>query len=348
MRQLFEKLESVEAEKTSFVISALGAEHLGKKAVVSGGEVLWENDGDDWFAGLETDWSEICDSGVVKIGEEPIFCDLLGGENRLVICGAGHVSIPVIRIGKMLGFDVTVIEDRLSFADGAKAAGADQVICDNFGHALESIEGDDSTYFVVVTRGHRYDKDCLQQILKKHYRYLGMIGSRRRVAMLKQALKEEGYSPEKLDAMHSPIGLDIGAETPEEIGVAIIAEIIEVKNKKGRTRGYSKEMIRGILDAEDRKEKGVLMTIITRKGSAPQGVGVKMFLKEDGTCIGTIGGGCMEAVLIQKARVMIRTGQVQPMIVKADLTGTDAEEDGMVCGGIVEVLMEPAGVGILS
>ena len=69
MRQLFEKLESVEAEKTSFVISAIGSEHLGKKAVVSGGEVLWENDRDDWFAGLEIDWSEICDSGVVKIGE---------------------------------------------------------------------------------------------------------------------------------------------------------------------------------------------------------------------------------------------------------------------------------------
>ena len=99
-------------------------------------------------------------------------------------------------------------------------------------------------------------------------------------------------------------------------------------------------MIRGILDAEERKEKGVLMTIITRKGSAPQGVGVKMFLKEDGTCIGTIGGGCMEARVIQIARLMAAGEGEQARICHVDMTGNEAEEEGMVCGGEVDVFLE--------
>lgn len=103
----------------------------------------------------------------------------------MVVCGAGHISIPIIRIGKMLGFHVTVIDDRLSFANTARKEGADTVICKPFGEALEEINGSTGHYFIIVTRGHRYDQDCLSQIIGKKNAYIGMIGSKVRVKLVK-------------------------------------------------------------------------------------------------------------------------------------------------------------------
>ena len=118
------------------------------------------------------------------------------------------------------------------------------------------------------------------------------------------------------------------------------AEIIEVKNKKRRTFGYSKEMVRAIMDTEKYPDRKVMTTIITRKGSAPQGIGVKMLVLADGNCIGTIGGGCMESAVLQKALLLLRSDDTQARICQADLTGNDAEDEGMVCGGMVDVLLE--------
>ena len=164
---------------------------------------------------------------------------------------------------------------------------------------------------------------------------------------------EKRFHQAVLDEIYSPIGLNIGAETPEEIGVAIIAEIIEVKNKKKRTYGYSKEIRKAIENDTDYGQK-VLATIIDRKGSAPQGVGVKMLICENGTCVGTIGGGCMEAGVVQKARLLMSKARTltttQPQsgkdetdtasICSVDLQNADAGEEGMVCGGSVKVLLE--------
>ena len=119
-----------------------------------------------------------------------------------------------------------------------------------------------------------------------------------------------------------------------------MAEIIEVKNKKKLTYGYSKEIIRAVADPESEPGSKVLATIVARKGSAPQGVGAKMLVLPDGRCIGTIGGGCMEAEILQKALFMIRTDTRRVELCHVDLTETDAEEEGMVCGGTLEVLLE--------
>ena len=208
---------------------------------------------------------------------------------------------------------------------------------------LDQVEGSADTYFVIVTRGHRYDQVCLERIAKKEHAYIGMIGSRRRVAMVKQNLIESGSSKEVMDAVYSPIGLDIGAESPAEIAVAIMAEIIEVKNKKKRTYGYPKEIVRAITDQAREPERKVLATIVARKGSAPQGMGAKMLVRSDGTCIGTIGGGCMEAEVLQKALYMIRTDTQRAEVCHVDLSGDDAEAEGMVCGGTVDVLLEVIG-----
>ena len=158
--------------------------------------------------------------------------------------------------------------------------------------------------------------------------------------MVKQILAEKGIDKNVLDSVYTPIGLDIGAETPVEIAVAIMAEIIEVKNKKKRTCGYTKEMMQAVLNPESGSESKVMATIVKRKGSAPQGVGIKMLVLRSGTCIGTIGGGCMEANIMQKALLMASGNGPEAVICKVDMTGADAEEEGMVCGGVVSVLLE--------
>ena len=284
------------------------------------------------------------------LGNHRIFRERIGRTPKLIICGAGHVSMPIIRMGKMLGFVVTVIEDRPKFADNARAAGADQVFCLPFQEGLADIPGDSDSWFVIVTRGHRYDTECLESILQKRYTYVGMMGSRRRTAIVKDQLEAKGISREVLDAVHTPIGLKIGAETPEEIAVSVMAEIIQVKNARseeggGKAGGYSDEMLACILGTGSngvnvRKQNKILATIISRKGSAPRGTGTKMLILEDGTTIDTIGGGCIESEIIQKALLMMRTGKPDFQICTVDMTADQAEDEGMVCGGIVEVMLE--------
>ena len=165
-----------------------------------------------------------------------------------------------------------------------------------------------------------------------------MMGSRRRVAIVKDQLAARGISRELLDSVHTPIGLKIGAETPEEIAVSIMAEIIQVKHSREKCGGYPSGLLSAIL-ADDGRQK-VLATIISRKGSAPRGTGTKMLIFEDGETVDTIGGGCVESEIIQKALLMMRAGGPDFQICEADLTMDAAEDEGMVCGGVVEVMLE--------
>ena len=122
--------------------------------------------------------------------------------------------------------------------------------------------------------------------------------------------------------------------------MAIVAEIIEVKNKKQkRNSGYSEDIMESIL-YDAKKERKVLATIVSRKGSAPRMTGTKMLICPDGKCIGTIGGGCAESNILQKALVMLRADEEAARIYHVDMTGSEAEDEGMVCGGVIDVLLE--------
>lgn len=266
-------------------------------------------------------------------------------EDRLFICGGGHVSIPIIQIGKMLGFHVTVLEDRPVFADHARAAGADEVRCDSFENGLVQIEGDSDTYFVIVTRGHRYDMACLRRIIYKENAYIGMMGSRTRVRQVMNTLCEEGIEEELLRRVHSPIGLSIGAQTPEEIAVSVMAELIQVKYKNmnadhsggNSNTEFTKEILRAALS--EVPEKRCIATIISRKGSAPRRVGTKMVIFEDGSLADTIGGGCMEAEVIREALFLLKQGE-DKKVIQVNMLPEQAEDEGMVCGGVIEVEIE--------
>ena len=340
MKTLFEAIEQTDSDLRRMVLTVIDEEFLAEKAITVEGRIVWESRPGGFFAEYQKEIQELKDCEVIELGGHRVFCDLLGEDKRIVICGGGHVSIPVIMLGVMMGCEVTVLEDRPSYADDARRAGATTVICEPFEEGLEKVSGSADTFFVIVTRGHRYDQICLEKIAQKEHAYIGMIGSRKRTAMVKENLKKKGIDSAVLDAVYTPIGLNINAETPVEIAVAIMAEIIQVKNRQKRSGGYTKEMIKAILEQESDHSPKVLATIVARKGSAPRGVGTKMLILRNGKCIGTIGGGCMEANVIQKARLMVATGMPKARICQVDMTGNDAEEEGMVCGGVISLLLE--------
>ena len=340
MKTLFEAIEQTDSDLRRMVLTVIDEEFLAEKAITVEGRIVWESRPGGFFAEYQKEIQELKDCEVIELGGHRVFCDLLGEDKRIVICGGGHVSIPVIMLGVMMGCEVTVLEDRPSYADDARRAGATTVICEPFEKGLEKVSGSADTFFVIVTRGHRYDQICLEKIAQKEHAYIGMIGSRKRTAMVKENLKKKGIDSAVLDAVYTPIGLNINAETPVEIAVAIMAEIIQVKNRQKRSGGYTKEMIKAILEQESDHSPKVLATIVARKGSAPRGVGTKMLILRNGKCIGTIGGGCMEANVIQKARLMVATGMPKARICQVDMTGNDAEEEGMVCGGVISLLLE--------
>ncbi len=154
---------------------------------------------------------------------------------QLLILGAGHIALPLVTMAKIIGYEVTVVDDRPSFANSARFPTADTIICDDFERALDAININPQTFVVIITRGHSYDKVCLKKVINQPALYIGMIGSRKRVKALLAKLEEEGVSNRLLQKLHAPIGLKIGAETPEEIAVCILGELIQVQ------RGADKE-----------------------------------------------------------------------------------------------------------
>ncbi len=179
-------------------------------------------------------------AGLVEVGEsglhhttriEPngsprIFIDPIAGAQRLIIVGAGHIAQPLAAMGSMLGFHVTVIDDRHQFANRERFPTANDIIVKPFRHAIDALRLDKHCFLVSVTRGHAYDEEAVAAALRQPCGFVGMIGSRRRVRTTLDRLVEAGIARERTEDVHAPLGLDIGAETPEEIAAAIIAEII--------------------------------------------------------------------------------------------------------------------------
>jgi xanthine dehydrogenase accessory factor len=147
----------------------------------------------------------------------------------LLIVGGGHVGQSVAAVAAQAGFSVTVLDDREAFANRERFPTADEVICGDFIEELHRLRIDDNTYVVLVSRGHKQDELSLREVVSSGAAYVGMIGSLRRVGTVLTHLAREGFSREALERVHTPIGLDIGAETPEEIAVAIVAELIAVR-----------------------------------------------------------------------------------------------------------------------
>ncbi|GAB6137888.1 XdhC family protein [Halanaerobaculum tunisiense] len=154
-------------------------------------------------------------------------------EPRLVIFGAGHVAQSLAQVGKMTDFKVTVMDDRQDMVTRERYPKADKLVCADFDNYLQDLKIKENDYLVIVTRGHQHDYDVLREVITSKAKYIGMIGSSRKVKILfNQFRAEEGFSQELIDKVHAPIGVDIGSETPAEIAISIIAEIISIRRGK--------------------------------------------------------------------------------------------------------------------
>jgi xanthine dehydrogenase accessory factor len=159
-----------------------------------------------------------------------IFFDVLSSEASLLVCGAGHIAIPLVNFAKAVGFQVTVLDDRPDFAHPNRFPDC-KVIADNFTIALRNMQLGSNVFIVIITRGHEHDVDCLTEVLQKDTAYVGLIGSRRRVHFVLKWLEEYGVSRQRLKDVFTPIGIPIGAESPEEIALSIVSELVCVRRK---------------------------------------------------------------------------------------------------------------------
>lgn len=276
-----------------------------------------------------------------QVGEQTYVRRFLPPE-RLILLGGGHVSLALYEAARRVDFAVSVVDDRPAFASFTRFPEAREVLCDSFESALPRLNIGAGDFVCVLTRGHRDDVTCVKHLLGGNEpRYLGMIGSRRRVKGLFDMLAAEGYDRERIGRIHAPIGLSIGAVTPAEIAVSILAELIAARHAQPTVEGLLPQQNTD-LDAlrflADDSRPAALLLVLASKGSTPVKGGALMAADKLGNCAGTIGGGCGENEALLAARRLIGTGNSR--VVTVDMTNDVAAMEGMVCGGTMDVLIE--------
>jgi xanthine dehydrogenase accessory factor len=234
------RIVSLLEEEKAFCIATVV--ESGDKDVVAGAKAIVLSNGTiEGSLGSESLDQALCDlsptlfkerkSRTITIEERVrVFINILSSETKLLVCGAGHIAIPLAQFSHRVGFQVTVLDDRPDFAHPSRFPDC-KVIAKDFAEALRELPLGPSVYVVVITRGHEHDVDCLAEILKKEAAYVGLIGSRRRVRIVLEVLGNAGTPRERLQNVFTPIGIPIGAESPEEIALSIVSELVCVRRK---------------------------------------------------------------------------------------------------------------------
>lgn len=335
MDNLYGLIKNRDNDKDLFLSTIISGEFCGEKILVCDGEVIYKSR--DILSDIEKELITQNETKVINLFNNSVYIEKIGGRIEIVICGAGHVSIPVIQIAKMVGFYVTVIDDRQEFVDKALKNGADNGICGEFETVLKSLKTTNDTYFVVVTRGHHFDKICVENALLKPHAYVGLLGSKNKAVTIKNKLTQQGFDHELIESVHAPIGLKINAEGPQEIAVSIMSEIIKVKNTSVNSSVFDDELLSYL--ANENYEKCVIATIVAKSGSTPRKVGTKLLIKEDGNIIGTVGGGVCEKSVIDKALSMMKHNE-NNALVKYNMFNDGKNGEDMICGGNIDVFLQ--------
>jgi xanthine dehydrogenase accessory factor len=187
--------------------------------------------------------------GMICGGQMEVFVERIDAEPRVVIFGGGHVSRTLVHLCAIVGFKVTVVDDRPEFSGKERFPDADEVLCEGFDRAGARVAAYGDPFVVIVTRGHEHDRDVLVQALRERTRYVGLLGSKHKIGALFSAMVQAGVAEERIAEVHTPIGLDLGAQTPAEIALAICAELVAARY--GRPGGQ-------LVDAKDPpKGKGI-------------------------------------------------------------------------------------------
>jgi xanthine dehydrogenase accessory factor len=183
----------------------------------------------------ELDGEVAAEMGMICGGRMEVFVERIDAEPRVVLFGGGHVGKTLAHLCALVGFKVTVVDDREEFARPDRFPDAHEVICEDFSRAGERVARYGAPFVVAITRGHSHDQEVLEQVLRERIRYVGLLGSKHKISALFHSLVRAGFSEERIAEIHTPVGLDLGAQTPEEIALAICAELVAVRY--GRSGG---------------------------------------------------------------------------------------------------------------
>jgi xanthine dehydrogenase accessory factor len=178
----------------------------------------------------DLDDREKTDTGMICGGKMEFFIEPLNPISHLYIFGGGHVALPLARFASMIGFSYSIIEDRPEFAIAERFPDARELILTIPDEINEKVDLSETDYVAIVTRSHELDYQALKQVLNHSVKYIGLIASKVKKKQVFEQLKKEGFTDKIIHQIHSPIGLDINAQTPEEIAISIVAELIKVKN----------------------------------------------------------------------------------------------------------------------
>ena len=171
-------------------------------------------------------------TGLICGGEITIFIDVIEPKPRLIIIGSGHIGYPLAKLADILGFEIVIVDDNKELATEDRFPMAKEILVGDFLEVLDKIEVRPHDYVVIVYGEPEHDYLALKKMIEKGVHYVGLLGSRVKVAKFKERLKKEGVSEEIFKSLYAPVGLDIGAQTPEEISISILAQIIKIRRKK--------------------------------------------------------------------------------------------------------------------
>jgi xanthine dehydrogenase accessory factor len=245
MSALAEELVRISEQGLSAVLATVvegdhsEAVQAGAKCLLVDGQVRSESIGNasalqaivnECQAILGDEKSKLVALEVEGAGKLQVFFEVMLAPPKLIVVGAGHIAVPLVQIAKVLDFYTIVIDDRILYANRERFPAADEVLVGDMAQMLKEMTITPSCYIVLITRGHKYDEPCLREILHSKAKYIGMIGSRRRIKACFQRFRdEEKIAEEVIERVYAPIGLDIATETPAEIALSILAEVIKVR-----------------------------------------------------------------------------------------------------------------------
>ena len=216
------------------IIDSSEKNEIGNKLVIKDdGEIFGNINQKEFIQEISNSANELMTFGnnkVIEINESKIFVEGITTDPAILIAGGGHVGKAIAPLAKASGFNVWVVDDRKDFANKDRFPEAEKVVNSSFDKAFEDLPIRKNTFIIIATRGHNYDDIVLEQAVKTDAKYVALLGSKRKAILIYESLLKKGISEERLKEVRSPAGLDIGARTPNEIAVSIVAEMIGFRN----------------------------------------------------------------------------------------------------------------------
>lgn len=330
-----ELVKYIEKDGQIKTITILSGNNIGAKAVIDSNNKIikiFNSDNKRIFEDIINNSIDLEKTNTSSYNDVKYVIEKITDSPRLVIFGAGHVARELCKIASGLSYNIIVVDDRIEFANSKCLPYADELICCNFEDAFDKIPDNYNTYYVIVTRGHKYDEFCLKKVLSRKCIYIGMIGSKSKIKYVFDNLRNENYTENDIKKIHAPIGIDLPGSLPMEVAISIAAELISVRyeNKVSEIDILIKKKI-----LKDENLDAVMATIISKTGSSPRDIGSKMLVLRSGEIIGSVGGGSVEHSAINTALKVNKT-----CIEEYNLSNDESSKLGMVCGGKIEILFE--------